>query len=281
MQLTARIGVAVPVSEMLYQAVQFALAVAEDSAGAFDPTVGHQMESRGFNSEHRTGAIVRTPLAAGDVSYRDVRLDADRQTITLLRPLVLDLGAVAKGLAIDLAARELHAQGDYAIDAGGDLYLAGHNPAGAAWAVGIRHPHDGHQLLDSIRVSGRAVCTSGDYERRCEGGHHIIDPRGGASPDGVASVTVVAPTAMLADALATAAFVLGPVDGLRLFERHGVDGLMVSPGLERYATRGMCSDYHLGHEAIAAGRAYAAVLPDAEGPPAPDPGDSGPAGRAR
>jgi thiamine biosynthesis lipoprotein len=59
----------------------------------------------------------------------------------------------------------------------------------------------------------------------------------------LASVTVVAPNAMLADALATAAFVLGPQEGLRLFDRLGVDGLIVTPQLERYATRGM-SDYH-------------------------------------
>jgi thiamine biosynthesis lipoprotein len=59
----------------------------------------------------------------------------------------------------------------------------------------------------------------------------------------VASVTVVAPTAMLADALATAAFVLGPTDGIRLFDRLGVDGLIVTPTLERYATQGISSGY--------------------------------------
>jgi thiamine biosynthesis lipoprotein len=284
MQLTAQIGVAVPVSPILYEAVQFALAVAEDSNGAFDPTVGYLMERGGFNREHCTGEMIRTSLEpAGPVSYRDVRLDPDLKAITLLRPLILDLGAVAKGLAVDLAARELHALGDYAIDAGGDLYLAGHNAAGAPWSVGIRHPRDEHQLFDSLRVSNRAVCTSGDYERRSSSGdgHHVIDPRAGVSAAAVASVTVVAPTAMLADALATAAFVLGPTDGLRLFDRHGVDGLIVSPGLERYATRGMYSDYHLGKEAIAAGGGHSAVLPNAEGSPPPDPGDPGPACRAR
>src|SRR3984893_17969560 len=108
MQLTAQVGVPAPVSAILYEAVQFALAVAEESNGAFDPTVGHAMETRGFNLEYRTGRTVRTALEPrGSVSYRDVRLDPDRRTITLLRPLILDLGAVAKGLAIDLAAREL------------------------------------------------------------------------------------------------------------------------------------------------------------------------------
>jgi thiamine biosynthesis lipoprotein len=250
MRLTARIGVPVPASEMLYEAVQFALAVAEESGGAFDPTVGRQMEARGFNREHRTGQIVRTALESdGSASYKDVRLDPGRRTITLTRPLILDLGAVAKGLAIDMAARELRPFDDFAIDAGGDLYLGGCSPDGTPWSIGIRHPRRDHQLIDTLRVSNAAVCTSGDYERRISGvdeGHHILDPRTGASANGVASVTVVAPTAMAADALATAAFVLGPSDGIRLLERQGVDGLIVTPTLERHSTPGMCGMCRVG-----------------------------------
>ncbi len=245
MQLTAQIGVSVPVSAILYEAVRFAVAVAEESGGAFDPTVGYPMETRGFNREYRTGEIIRSALEPGRaVSYRDVRLDPDRKAITLLSPLILDLGVVAKGLAVDMAARELQTFKDFAIDAGGDLYLGGCNPDGAPWSVGIRHPRHKGRLIDSLHVSNRAVCTSGDYERLSvaeNAGHHILDPRTGVSANAVASVTVVAPTAMAADALATAAFVLGPTDGIRLLERQGVDGLMVLPTLEQYSTRGMCS----------------------------------------
>jgi thiamine biosynthesis lipoprotein len=246
MQLTSQVGVPVRVSTLLYEAVQFALAVAQQSEGAFDPTVGYAMETRGFNREYRTGQAIRSSIDPEiSVSYRDVRLDADRGTITLLRPVILDLGAVAKGLAVDLAARELRRFQNFAIDASGDLYLAGRNPDGERWSIGIRHPRRASDLIDSLRVSERAVCTSGDYERRSsnDNGHHILDPRGGSPANGVASVTVVAPNAMLADALATAAFVLGPQEGIRLFDRLGVDGLIVTPQLERYATRGM-SDYH-------------------------------------
>jgi thiamine biosynthesis lipoprotein len=246
MQLTSQVGVPVRVSTLLYEAVQFALAVAQQSEGAFDPTVGYAMETRGFNREYRTGQAIRSSIDPEiSVSYRDVRLDADRGTITLLRPVILDLGAVAKGLAVDLAARELRRFQNFAIDASGDLYLAGRNPDGERWSIGIRHPRRASDLIDSLRVSERAVCTSGDYERRSsnDNGHHILDPRRGSPANSVASVTVVAPNAMLADALATAAFVLGPQEGIRLFDRLDVDGLIVTPQLERYATRGM-SDYH-------------------------------------
>ena len=245
MHLTAQVGVPVRVSTLLYEAVQFALAVAEESGGAFDPTVGYAMETHGFNCEYRTGKIIETALdASRAVSYRDVRLDPEGKTITLLRPLILDLGAVAKGLAVDLAARELRTFMNFAINAGGDLYLGGCNPEGEPWSIGIRHPRSDHELIDSLRISDRAVCTSGDYERKStnEEGHHILNPRTGSSADQAASVTVIAPNAMLADALATAAFVLGPTDGIELFNRMRVDGLIITPELVRYETRGL-GDY--------------------------------------
>jgi len=275
-RLSATVGVEVPVSAILYQAVQFALAVAEETRGAFDPTVGAAMETRGFNRHYLTGQPVRNAPARGRfgaASYRDVRLDSGRRTITLLRPVLLDLGAVAKGLAIDMAAHQLRPLANFAINAGGDIYVAGRNAHGAPWSVGIRHPRIPGALIDSLRVSDCAVCTSGDYERRRpdaksearattevvaagagasgaiepvaaeSGGHHILDPRVGRSPQAAASATVVAPTAMLADALATAAFVLGPTDGIALLERLGVNGLIISPALDRYATRNLAPGF--------------------------------------
>jgi FAD:protein FMN transferase len=266
-RLTARPATAVTVSPLLFEAVRFAIQIADVSAGAFDPTLGAALQQRGFNRQHRTGTSVPVIVdPAGKVSYRDVVTDADRQTITLLRPLLLDLGAVAKGLAIDLAAQELHACGSYAIDAGGDLYLGGTNGARQPWSIGIRHPRKPGECIAAVQVVDKAVCTSGDYERvvtgppdggrhdgPAEGGrrkgpakaghyvetheHHIIDPRTGSSPANVASVTVIAASAMLADALATAAFVLGPERGLALLEQLDVDGLMVDDNLELRRTK--------------------------------------------
>ena len=246
MRLGAQPGVPFAASAILFEAVRFALMVAEESGGAFDPTVGGRMAARGFNREHRSGEAVGNGAAGDGASYRDVEIDAERRTITLRRPLTLDLGAVAKGLAVDAAARELGAFGDFAIDAGGDLYLAGCNPQGAPWSVGIRNPRAGEELIARLRVSGGAVCTSGDYERPAveagpDGGeHHILDPRTGASPRSVASATVLAPGAMLADAVATAVFVLGPEEGIGLLDRLGLEGLIVTPELQRFETAGIC-----------------------------------------
>jgi thiamine biosynthesis lipoprotein len=275
MRLAACAGEPVPVSPIVFEAVRFALAVAEASGGAFDPTVGFSMEQRGFNRNDRTGAIVRTPLdEVGPVSYRDVDVDPERRTIALARPVILDLGAVVKGLAIDMAARELRPFEHYAIDAGGDLYLAGHNQDDEPWSVGIRHPRDRARLVASFRVSDRAVCTSGDYERQSPipgGGHHISDPRTGRPSTGVASVTVLAPTAMLADAVSTAAFVLGPAKGLPFLERQGVEGVMVSTTLDVHSTRGLCDDSSKRRTARGT-EPRPTILPDAEGTPHRRPG---------
>jgi thiamine biosynthesis lipoprotein len=162
------------------------------------------------------------------------------RTIRLARPVVLDLGAVAKGLAIDLAARALAPFSNFAIDAGGDVYMGGAGPGGRAWTVGLAHPRDAGALIGRLRVSDRAVCTSGDYERRAaDGGTHIVDPRDGGVARAVSSVTAVASSAMLADAATTAAFVLGPAAGLALFDRLGIDGIVFDRDLGKFATAGM------------------------------------------
>jgi FAD:protein FMN transferase len=247
MRLCARPGVPVPVSAILFEAVQFALLVGEESGGAFDPTVGHRMAARGFNRELRTRQLVPpspslSPATGHDTTWHDIALDPAENTITLRCPLTLDLGAVAKGLAIDTAANELAPFTNFSIDAGGDLYLGGLNERGLPWSVGIRHPRDHGELIASLHASNQAVCTSGDYERPLPHNpseHHILDPRTGTSPGTVASATVVAPTAILADALATAIFVLGPQAGIELLERLGVEGLIVTPALELHETRGL------------------------------------------
>ena len=240
-QLTERVGTPVRVSAMLFEAVRFAVAVAEESGGAFDPTVGQRMEARGFDRNYQTGEIASSRVASSDgVTWRDVVLDAQAQTVTVLKPLVLDLGAIAKGLAVDVAARELEPFVNFAIDAGGDLYLGGHNAMGQPWSVGIRHPRE-ESLIDTLRVTDTAVCTSGDYEKRSasdDGVHHLMDARTGKTATELASVTVVAPSAMVADALATAAFALGPRDGQRFLERQGVRGILITPSLERFETAG-------------------------------------------
>lgn len=226
------VGKAVVASPILFEAVSFAMKVAHETGGAFDPTLGSRMAARGYNRHYARREVSDAP-GMHDATFRDVVLDAGEHTILLQRALTLDLGAVAKGLAVDAAARELQDYRNFCIDAGGDIYCGGCNAKGEPWSVGIRHPRHRDELVGRLQVSDGAVCTSGDYER----GPHILDPRTDVAALRLASATVVAPNAMLADAMATAAFVLGPERGIALLDRMGLDGLLITPTLEQYRTR--------------------------------------------
>jgi thiamine biosynthesis lipoprotein len=241
-RLARRPGERVRVSALLLEATDFALRLARLTGGSFDPTIGALLERRGFARSYRTGQTIDTGTSSGAASYRDVSLDRRSQTIRQRRPLTLDLGAVAKGLAIDLVARELVAQGllDFSVEAGGDVYARGRNAAGLPWQIGIQDPRDASRLLCTVPVSEGAVCTSGDYERSAaDGTPHILDARTGEpSRERLASASVLAPTAMAADGLSTAAMLLGPRRGLRLLEQQGVAGLLVEADGTTHVTRG-------------------------------------------
>lgn len=224
-RLGATVSQAVPISAPLMAALRFALAVATATDGAFDPTVGDAMASRGFNLNYRTGLSLARQPERPAATFRDVQVDELHQSVTLLRPLSLDLGAVAKGLALDLAARELAGHGPCVVGAGGDFLFRGASST-TPWLVDVRHPFEGCPPLATIRVHDGAVCTSGAYERSQPAGGHLLDPRTGGAVTGVLSATVIAPHAVLADALATAAFVMGR-DGLDLIALQGADALLL------------------------------------------------------
>jgi thiamine biosynthesis lipoprotein len=234
-QLIARPGQPVPVSPVLFEAVRFALGLARLTGGVFDPSIGRLLERNGFNRHYVTGQTISSDSADASATYRDVRLGAGR-TITLRRPLVLDLGAVAKGLAIDLAACELSAFDDFCVEAGGDLFARGQNADGQPWRIGIQDPRRPGALATTLEVSDRAVCTSGDYQRTSASGHHLLDPRTGRSAVELASVSVVAPTAMAADGLATAAFILGLDGGRKLLDQADVEGVFITASGELHTT---------------------------------------------
>ena len=232
MRLLDKVGTPVRVSTLLFEVAAFALHLAEQTDGAFDPTIGASLEHLGFNVNYRTGEQVHSAVDAAGVSFRDVRLDRRRSTILLRRPLVLDLNAVAKGLAIDLAVQELREYANVCLEAGGDVYVRGRNPAGEMWSVGIQHPRAEGMLARTLHVTDAAVCTSGDYERRAPGAGaegHILDARTRRPVSDLASVTVVAQTAMAADGLSTAAMVLGRERGLSFLETQAVGGLFIAP----------------------------------------------------
>ena len=228
-------GTPVVVSELLFSALRIGLGVCEATDGLFDLTVGARMAKRGFDRNYRTGEQSSATGGADErATWRDVRLNPSRREVVLRRPLLLDLGALAKGLAIDLAGQELREYERWAVYAGGDLLVHDSREQRGPFAIGIRHPSEDGEVIETLRLASGAVCTSGDYER----GEHILVSEGHERPATV-SCTVVAPTAVVADALSTAAFLMEPRKALRFLEAQGVEGLLFDRDLRRYETRGM------------------------------------------
>ncbi len=238
-----RVGVPTLCSEYLYEPLRFALMMSEITDGVFDPTVGRVMYANGFSEHYLTGTKVHDETAnPGDVTYKDVVLDDTQRTILLKRPLTLDLGAVAKGFAVDLAVKELNGFESFWIDAGGDVFVGSHHLDGTPWHVAVRHPVQTDKILCTLQAAQVAICTSGGYERRNRiepENHHLIHPITGKSPDHVISSTVIAPFAMMADAFSTAAFVLGIEDAKKLLQTADLEGLLVDNELECHRTSGL------------------------------------------
>ena len=245
-RLSTQIGTPVPVSSILFEAVRFAWEVAAFTEGNFDPTMGNTLELYGFNRDYLTGyqsvSVPTTFNANTPVSYLDIDLNKEQQTILLRRPLILDLGAIAKGLAVDLAVKELSHFEGFFIDAGGDIFAGGLNEYEKSWRVGIRHPSKKEEIISSLKLTNMAVCTSGSYERISpirKDAHHLINPHSRIPQSDSLSCTVIAPFTMMADAFSTAAFILGAEKGIRQLELVGLDGILITPTLEMFMTKEM------------------------------------------
>jgi thiamine biosynthesis lipoprotein len=235
------VGNPVEISPLLFQPLFFALEIAKLTDGLFDPTVGKVMEKNGFNRHYLTGDVMVSP-AEETVTYHDIILDPQTRTLTLKKPMVIDLGAVAKGFAIDLAAHELREFAGFVVNAGGDLFAGGLDESGKPWQIGIQHPYQKDCLIDTVEIANEAICTSGSYERRNlikPDLHHLVNPKTRRSPNEWVSCSIVAPFAMMADAFSTAAFLLSPEKAKSLMEDLNLKGILVTPELQIVRTGGI------------------------------------------
>lgn len=245
-------GEPIPVSPDTLAFLELSDRIHHLSGGAFDPTVGPLVELWGFGAgPSRTAppAPSEVDAALGAVGWVRVSWDRALGHAGLTGPgMSLVTGALAKGYAVDQAAAELLSAGieRAVIDAGGDLYLLGRRDDGGPWRVAVSHPRSPSYLGLVLVPPNTAIATSGDYERYFEHQgvryHHLLDPRTGYPASGCLGVTVVAPTAAEADALATAIFVLGPERGRALAEDlPGVEALIYTADGQLVMTGGMAA----------------------------------------
>jgi len=250
-------GTPVPVTDNVVTVLRAAFDLCAKSGGAFNPLIGPVMKAWGFNGAAARPAPpdAETLLAAAALTdwYQiDINVESLPCTIRLLKPgMALDLGAIAKGYAVDKAWDALKVAGhtNTLVDLGGNLRALGEAaPGRGGWRTGIRNPFQQGTCLALFLLSdGESVSTSGNYERfvEIEGKRyaHIMDPQTAQPVTGMAGVTVVAPTATLADGLSTALFVLGTERGAALLKHYpGCEALWIpdTPGhLVIFATPGL------------------------------------------
>ncbi|MCP4576983.1 MAG: FAD:protein FMN transferase [Deltaproteobacteria bacterium] len=226
--------------------VKRALAHHRTSNGAFDISVKPVVDLfknrfSGKNPSPPTGKEVREALKLVDAS--SIQLAGN--SILLKKPgMGITLDGIAKGYIVDKASDALSEFGieNYLINAGGDIRTSGRRQDGKPWTIAVQDPHKKQRYPDKIKLTDGAIATSGNYEvyfDREKMFHHIVNPQNGFSPDASTSVSVLAETAMDADALSTSVFVMRPEKGIRFVNSlPGCECLVVGKGNRKMRSTG-------------------------------------------
>jgi thiamine biosynthesis lipoprotein len=222
----------VQVSESTFEVLRRSVEFSKMTDGAFDVTVGPLVDL--FRTVKKTGA---TPIheqiaqAKTMVGYEKLELDEENRIVRFrVEGMRLDLGAIAKGYAVDKAieaAQRCGATGAM-VDLGGNIRCFGTPPKGKDhWLIGVQDPNSsiegGGGLLFTLKITDTSMATSGDYQQFAliadKRYSHILDPHTGWSAEGLSSVTIITDNATDADALSTAVSVMGAEKGLALIEK--------------------------------------------------------------
>lgn len=224
------------------------------SNGSFDVTVGPLVKV--WRVLERSGELPNQAdilEALAHVDYKELVLDNVNNTAMLKKPKQsIDLGGIGKGYAADQIVKVFKEFGitSACTDFGGNVALLGAKPDGSNWNVGIRHPRQEGSLIGIISVADKSVVTSGDYQRffiAADGKryHHIIDPKTGYPTEkGLISVTIVADSSLMADALSTAVFTTGLEGGIEILRAFpGAESILVDINQSVYMTRGLIEHF--------------------------------------
>ncbi len=217
----------VRVSLELFNLIKRAKVISKLTDGAFDisyASMDRIWKFDGSMTEMPSAEAIQKSVAK--VGYQNIILDESKQTVFLKKKgMKIGFGAIGKGYAADMAKKLLMSKGVKAgiINASGDMNTWGHQPGGQEWTIAITNPLNKRKAFGLVPISNKAVVTSGNYEKYVKFNgvrySHIINPKTGYPATGIISATVFAPSAELADALATSVFVMGIDAGLNLIEQ--------------------------------------------------------------
>lgn len=228
------------VSQELFFLIKFALDIAKKTDGIFDPTVIDILEKYGYDKNYNFSKLEDkelqtkiTDLLSQRANYSKVQLKDKSQKIKLAPNQGIDLGAIGKGYAIDLAYQVLEEKfKNFFINAGGDIRVKGVNGLDKPWKVKLEYIDENNcpQILGFIELNEGSICSSGAYARKVKDFHHLIDTKTGEPQNKTVGTFVLAPTALLADTYSTVVFLMGE-SSLRLLEKEeDVEGIVILNG---------------------------------------------------
>ncbi len=238
----------VKVSKELFDLINRSIQISKITDGAFDISYASMDKIWKFD-----GSMKEMPSAEAinksveKIGYKSIILNNSDQTVFLKhKGMKIGFGAIGKGYAADKAKKLLQERGVKAglINASGDLNCWGKQPDGQSWKVGITNPLNKNKIYSWFDIDDQAVVTSGNYEKYIKFNEkrysHIINPKTGYPANGIASVTVFAPKAELADALATSIFVMGTSVGIDLIDQlKGVECIIIDDNNRIHNSKGI------------------------------------------
>jgi thiamine biosynthesis lipoprotein len=178
------------------------------------------------------------------INYRNIILDKEKGTVFLKeKGMRIGFGGIGKGYAAERAKQVMKEMGvdSGIVNASGDLAVWGYQPDGSPWTIGIVNPNAANQIFSYMAVTDMAVATSGNYEKYImvngKKYSHTIDPRTGLPVTGIKSVTIIAPNAELADAMATPVMIMGIKAGLHMINQiNNMEAILIDDNDKIYSS---------------------------------------------
>ena len=239
----------VKISSETYEVLSYALTLSEITQGLFDITVAPLIDLWDYKHSSVAPYKFKIRKILRKINYHELILNpADHTAFLSSSGQSIDLGGIGKGYASERCIRVFQEYGITSayVSIGGNVSTLGNKPDGSFWSVGIKHPRYEDCLIGAVKVSGKSVVTSGDYERyfidrKGNRWHHILNPTiGYPAHSGLISVSVVAESAMIADGLSTAIFVAGINKGLGYLAKfQGAEAVLVDDRLRVFITKGL------------------------------------------
>lgn len=225
-KLNTNNGAWCPVSLDMFQVLQKCVALAKETGGSFDPSVGGILAAYGYGLPKNLTLDVNTP------TYRNIEFNDRELSVRLAPGQVLEPASIVKGMAIDRMCEELKHVPGFLVNAGGDILTHGEYKDEAAWNIAIQDPQNTDAIVGVVALKNTGMATSGTYQTKGthhgKEWHHLIDMRSGEPANGFSSATVIAKTCEEADTEASLAILLSPTEAIARLENKGLPYFLIS-----------------------------------------------------